>query len=306
MPVSTTSLVKQAELAQIVHEIQSQALISPRSQTAVGHSLQAIYTKLNTKLSLWYDTLPGELRWSRWSSSLEDVDPGHADLHMMYHTARLSLSRPLIKMVSPTCRASYNASGIALNASDSCEASVETILCIIGRFNAQHSLRAASLSFIHGAVAAADALLALAECRSGLWHTHFPALHDALGDMSQTWEIAADAGRGLEQANSRLGQPFQPLPLQQDFGLPFLGISSQPAADHQQLIEDAHVFSRLSPWQTADHIPLDGRLSLESDPRGSGRNDSGVFTWSEGMVSNMSSLSSSMSGHPCHSALGLF
>lgn len=228
----------------------------------------------------------------------------------MYHTARLSLGRPLIKMLSPTRWAPSHASVLALNASDSCEASVETISSIVRRFRAQHSLRAASLSFIHGAVAAADAVLALAERRPDLWHTHFTVLHDALGEMSQTWEVAADAGRGLGQVYSRQpGLPFQPLPLLQDVGvgLPILGTGSQPTADHQHLIEDANVLSRLSPWQSVDQMPIDGHLSLEPESLGSGCTDSEVFTWSEGLASNMSSLSNSMPGQPCRSsALGLF
>ena len=70
--ISTLLLVKQAELGTIIKDIQSAVQSNDWAETS--------YTKLNARLCTWHESLPSELRWSRWSSNLEELDPGLATL----------------------------------------------------------------------------------------------------------------------------------------------------------------------------------------------------------------------------------
>lgn len=77
----TLLLRKQAQLATIVGEMLCQTHLSTRrlsrhSQTSIG----ALYNKLNASLLGWHNSLPSELRWSRWTSNLVTLDPGLATM----------------------------------------------------------------------------------------------------------------------------------------------------------------------------------------------------------------------------------
>lgn len=79
--VSTLLLAKQAELGRIIQEIQSQVHFPcGRSRHGSEYWLQAVYIKLNARLWGWHDSLPGAMRWNRWSSNLDEVDPSLANL----------------------------------------------------------------------------------------------------------------------------------------------------------------------------------------------------------------------------------
>lgn len=77
----TLLLVKEAELGRIITEAQSQIHLGGRSCAhSSGHWAQALYSKLNARLWSWHDSLPGEMRWNKWSPNTEDVDPALANL----------------------------------------------------------------------------------------------------------------------------------------------------------------------------------------------------------------------------------
>jgi len=79
--VSTVLLVKQAELSNIIADMQRQILSTRRKVLhRPDHWYDALYNKLNAQLWRWHDSLPGELRWNRWSSNLEMVDPSLSPL----------------------------------------------------------------------------------------------------------------------------------------------------------------------------------------------------------------------------------
>ncbi len=79
--VSTLLLTKQAELGQIIKEIQSQVHFPGRgARRGSEYWLQALYNKLNARLWSWHDSLPGAMRWNRWSSNLDEVDQSLANL----------------------------------------------------------------------------------------------------------------------------------------------------------------------------------------------------------------------------------
>jgi hypothetical protein len=77
----TLLLQKQAQLGKVIEEIQCQSHFSPRKPLCQSASwMGVVYSKLNARLLGWYDSLPGELRWSRWSSNLDTLEPDLATL----------------------------------------------------------------------------------------------------------------------------------------------------------------------------------------------------------------------------------
>lgn len=80
-PVTTLLITKQAELGKIIKEVQLTMVSAQRMPTAGNdHWVEALYTKLNARLCNWHNLVPSEMRWSRWSSSFEELDPGLATL----------------------------------------------------------------------------------------------------------------------------------------------------------------------------------------------------------------------------------
>lgn len=160
------------------------------------------------------------MRWSRWSSNLEELDPSLATLQcenfsdrawqtmlishsILYHTARISLNRPRIihkDLKDWSCQQS----DLLPEAMKICDASIEIIVSVLRRFDAQHSLKNAPLSFVHGVIAAADATVALASTRRKddemrlLNGDSLGALAAALGELPYAWEIAAEAREELQ------------------------------------------------------------------------------------------------------------
>lgn len=123
---------------------------------------------------------------------------------MLFHTARLSLNRPLVNRDKRKASASSHYRLIS-DAIEVCDTSVETILGIIRRFGSRHSLKNAPLVFVHGAVAAVDVTLEIGACsleenqpRPAAREKFLSALDAALEELSYTWTIAQDARRGLQ------------------------------------------------------------------------------------------------------------
>lgn len=82
--------------------------------------------------------------------------------------------------------------------------SLETLVMMFRRFDTQHTLRKAPLSFVHGAIVAVDTVLAMMAYNEQsrrpylqVNDTLLPALDTALEGLSKTWKIAADARNGL-------------------------------------------------------------------------------------------------------------
>ncbi|KIX97485.1 uncharacterized protein Z520_06937 [Fonsecaea multimorphosa CBS 102226] len=205
--VPTLLLTKQAELGKIITDIQLQVHSKRKLRHLSEYWHQALYNKLNSRLWSWHDSLPGDMRWSRWSSNLEEVEPSLANLHMIYHTARISLNRSLLS--GEVHGTSLELSRLVSDALEACNSSVEAIIGIFRRFGAQHTLKNAPLNFVHGAVAAVDATLVMVS-RSPKHRNSPPHIQDtclsvidtALADMACAWEMANDARRGLREVLS--------------------------------------------------------------------------------------------------------
>lgn len=101
---SPVVLSKQAELGEIIKDIQMQ--LRPLQETRFcgsQHKLEALYRKLNARLWSWYDSLPGKMRLSRWTPSLEMVQPNLATLK---YATLIRRSFPLANIVK--CDLSYS------------------------------------------------------------------------------------------------------------------------------------------------------------------------------------------------------
>jgi hypothetical protein len=80
-PDSAVFINMQAELGRIIEDIQTQALNSSHaSRSAAGCWVDAVYREFNARLWKWHDSLPGEMRWNRWSARKNDVDPSLVSL----------------------------------------------------------------------------------------------------------------------------------------------------------------------------------------------------------------------------------
>lgn len=126
---------------------------------------------------------------------------------MLYHTARISLNRPLVGTYKQSA-SSTDFSKMVADAFEICDASVETIVGILRRFSAQHTLKNAPLGFVHGAVAAIDVVLATTATTASLKvdpprsldkNTFLSSLDAALAELSHAWTIARDARNGLQE-----------------------------------------------------------------------------------------------------------
>ncbi|KAL3428519.1 transcription factor [Phlyctema vagabunda] len=184
-PAPFSVIEKQYELARIIDDL----MASTRCKRAEHPSWQSV-ERLNVRLCAWHESLPTQLRWNRWTSSLDDIDLGVAGLHMLYHTTRISLNRSFLrsKKASAWVEASQNL----------CSASVELVVSILQRYRAQHSLRRAPLIFVHGTIIAADVLLRTSP--SGLPVLDrgcLSVLEDALAQLAYSWDLARLAHEGM-------------------------------------------------------------------------------------------------------------
>lgn len=123
---------------------------------------------------------------------------------MLYHTARISLNRPLISLRSND---NGQSSKLVSDAIELCDASVDTVVRILRRFGAQHTLKNAPFGFVHGAVVAIDVTLATMTSTSAskgvVKDTALPTLDAALAELSHAWKIARDARDGLQELLAR-------------------------------------------------------------------------------------------------------
>ncbi|KAH6674936.1 hypothetical protein B0J14DRAFT_24873 [Halenospora varia] len=83
-----------------------------------------------------------------------------------------------------------------------CRQAIDSTLAITRRVKAQHTLRTASLVFVQGLIAAADACLIIS-CLEGsdytaAQETNLRILDNALSEMSDTWAVAGYARTGLQ------------------------------------------------------------------------------------------------------------
>ncbi|RFU34241.1 hypothetical protein B7463_g2082, partial [Scytalidium lignicola] len=195
---------KHIELGKIIQDMLAQ-IFAPGKESSRESSrwVQLCLNQLNARFWNWHDSLPGDMRWNRWGSSFETVYPNIASMHMLYHTARISLNRPFLSTASDTGLSPASVSSD--NSSQSatvCDTSVDVIVSIIQRFKNQHSLKNAPLSFVHGAISAVNIILTTSHYQQGILSTtedtNLRTLVAALAEMSYSWSLAETARNGIQ------------------------------------------------------------------------------------------------------------
>lgn len=172
------------------------------------HHLQL--SQLDTRLLSWYDRLPLDMRWRRWTTVSETLNPELAFLQMTFQTCRLSLKLTLLQSLS----AKFIELDAVNNAFKSCNNICDDILGIMERFKLSHGYQRAPMIFVYAAIMASDALLLCRECSyqttAPLRDTNLPHLETALQGMSPTWSLAESAYIALQQKIKHLyawGEP---------------------------------------------------------------------------------------------------
>lgn len=154
-----------------------------------------------------------------------------------------------------------------------CDGSVEPIIGIIRRFEAQHTLQKAPLVFIHGITVAADALLKLSSYRNPSHQAHllvgdspFTAFDAALTGLTHAWKIANNVRDQLRISVTQMQQrpqfshshsvPVSALPSPPDFAPDFYSLPLPDAGDYADLYE-SQTNTRADAFQALDLRYLD-------------------------------------------------
>jgi hypothetical protein len=156
----------------------------------------------------------------------------------------ITLNRPLITKASQGTTPSF--AHRCAEALDICETSVKTIIGIIRRYGAQHTLQKAPLVFVHSAIIAADAALARLSIPNPslqplpllLKSTVLPTLNTILGELSHAWTIAGDAtarlGHLIDQIQTENSPPIADERATSSSSSPTCSIGLSPnTLDHQ-------------------------------------------------------------------------
>jgi hypothetical protein len=262
---------KYIDLAKIIHDILCLGWEAcQNTKSGSKHWDRIVLNAISARLWNWHDGLPGDFRWNRWGSNVDDVHLSLASMHMLYHTAMITLHRPFLKggteceSISQSPPPSHNT-----DSGDLCDASSDVIVSILRRFNAQHSLFKAPMLFVHGTIIAIDATIATTRCLaaeiSTMEGTLLPALDSALTQLSHASPIATEAKLGLrkfiqrkrlEQQSCAMFPPVIPdlyidSPLLEEQSLGY-NISSLQSAEPQTPEEDFPAIFQWNHLQDAD------------------------------------------------------
>ncbi|KAH8660741.1 hypothetical protein BGZ60DRAFT_112268 [Tricladium varicosporioides] len=220
---------------------------------------------INMRLLGWHDSLPINLRCSRWSSVSEVLCPNVASMHMLYHLTQISANMPFLNLhLWSNIDSSTAQPKLVTNALIICRQATEMISSIIRRFKAQYTLTTVSLPFVQGTIVAIDACLAILSLelldQNVTQETNLRFLDSALLEMSDTWAIASYASNGLQKilredgilrspstSNISLISEGLPTPEFLEYGLFSSGeLAISPSNAEHQL--HTHVMSNLCTW----------------------------------------------------------
>ena len=173
-------------------------------------------------------------------------------ISMLYHVTHMSLNLPFLSYnPNISIYTSIQTPKSIIDALEACNASIDNILSIIRRFKSQYTLRVAPLVFVHGAVLALDAALAILRYEPLGIVTQGDsqcALDSALQEMSDTWPLASQARFGFRNATMKenMTRPVTPLnPSAKPNKAPSSASSTfEPLFDtDQNILNSCHAFS---------------------------------------------------------------
>ncbi|XXG95528.1 hypothetical protein Hte_001792 [Hypoxylon texense] len=212
---------QQVELGRIIHDMLSN-VFAPKRKNATKSKrwTTAILQQLNARLLAWHEALPGDMRWKKWFTNKDRLQPNVTVLHTLYHSTRICLNLPFITTIEPhTLHQEQTAISNSISECIKiCKSSAEEIAGILERFKSQHTLGNAPVILVQGAIVAANAILITSRISgtsvSLMEDTPFPNLDEALNEMSVSWSLASDArvrlGKALDWQQPEQSAPVVP------------------------------------------------------------------------------------------------
>ncbi|KAK6956886.1 hypothetical protein Daesc_002168 [Daldinia eschscholtzii] len=164
----------------------------------------SVLQQLNARLISWHEALPMDMRWKKWFTNRDRLQPNVTVLH-----TRICLNLPFIANAeSEILRENPSPVSDSLSKCiNICKSSAEEIANILVRFKSQHTLRNTPLILVQGGIVAANAIIVTSRISNSLTSltedTPFPILDEALSEMSVSWTLADEARRKFKKA---LGQ----------------------------------------------------------------------------------------------------
>ncbi|KAI1380513.1 hypothetical protein F4677DRAFT_261754 [Hypoxylon crocopeplum] len=198
---------QQVELGRIIHDMLSN-VFAPKRKSALKSKrwTTAALQQLNARLLAWHEALPSDMRWKKWFTNKDRLQPNVAVLHTLYHSTRICLNLPFITTIeSHTLRDKPGAISSSITESIRiCKSAAGDIVDVLDRFKGQHTLGNVPLILVQGAIVATNSVLVTSKTsdHSGslFEDTPFPILDEALNEMSVSWTLASDARARFKRA----------------------------------------------------------------------------------------------------------
>ncbi|KAF6818769.1 transcription factor [Colletotrichum sojae] len=201
-PGLTPVFNQEIELARIIHDMLSTTFAPKKQKDAKARRWTEIsLNKLNARLVAWHEALPADMRWKKWWTNKDVLQPNVAILHVLYHSTRICLNLPFLASVGPNPSISDETSNNPLAVSYRiCKTAAESLSDVIQRFRGQHTLGNAPILFVGGSVIAMNAIMVTLRHQGGgsgpapsVKDTLLPFLYEALGELAPSWSLAGEA-----------------------------------------------------------------------------------------------------------------
>ncbi|KAK1454993.1 fungal specific transcription factor domain-containing protein [Colletotrichum melonis] len=211
-PKLTLLFNQQIELARIVHDMLSQTFAPKKMKDPAARRWNEVsLNKLNARLVAWHEALPTNMRWKKWFTNKDILQPNVSILHMFYHSTRICLNLPFlasVRHVPSTADLADNDDDDPETSSNNpiikslriCQSSAQGIADVLQRFKSQHTLGNAPLIFVGATIVATNVVLVTTRRQRGgggvpqlMKDTLLPVFDGALEDMSASYKLAEEA-----------------------------------------------------------------------------------------------------------------
>ncbi|KAL2878695.1 hypothetical protein SGCOL_005919 [Colletotrichum sp. CLE4] len=216
-PKLTLLFNQQIELARIVHDMLSQTFAPKKMKDPAARRWNEVsLNKLNARLVAWHEALPTNMRWKKWFTNKDILQPNVSILHMFYHSTRICLNLPFLASVRHIPSAAdlganddnnpeTSSSNPIIKSLRICQSSAQGIADVLQRFKCQHTLGNAPLIFVGATIVATNVVLVTTRRQGGavpqlMKDTLLPVLDHALEEMSASYKLAEEARAKLQTA----------------------------------------------------------------------------------------------------------
>ncbi|KAK7710258.1 hypothetical protein SLS64_005842 [Diaporthe eres] len=216
---------QQVELGRIIHDILGTTFVPKRNEKSKARRwTNVLLNKLNARLVAWHEALPNDMRWKKWLTAKDNLLPDICMLHTLYHNTRICLNLPfLVSSIErdPSAPDTNQGQGAPsepnaarmrylTELANICKQSSESLVDILHRFRAQHTLVNSPIILVYGAIVATNAVLVTLrhqhrnanEPPMRIKDTALPALDTYLQELSVPWALAGEARIKFQRALS--------------------------------------------------------------------------------------------------------